>query len=169
MMIVTHEMSFARNVSSRVFYMDEKGIYEDGTPQQIFEAPQKVKTREFIYKTHTYSQTIDRREFDPYALWADVETFLKSQSLPEKRIHASLLLCEELLYRLVLDRLGDTVERLEFKLEYSETQDIVGLSFAAPQITCALKEQPADPLAMDIVKGYARELRYEEGRLYAEV
>ena len=37
MMIVTHEMKFAKNVSNRVFYMDEKGIYEDGTPEQIFE------------------------------------------------------------------------------------------------------------------------------------
>ncbi|ABI69038.1 amino acid ABC transporter ATP-binding protein [Syntrophomonas wolfei] len=34
MMIVTHEMKFARDVSSRVFYMDEKGIYEDGSPAQ---------------------------------------------------------------------------------------------------------------------------------------
>ena len=35
MMIVTHEMNLAKTVSTRVFYMDEKGIYEDGTPQQI--------------------------------------------------------------------------------------------------------------------------------------
>ena len=45
MMIVTHEMNFARNISTRVFYMDEKGIYEDGTPQQIFENPQRPKTK----------------------------------------------------------------------------------------------------------------------------
>ena len=42
MMIVTHEMKFAKNVSNRVFYMDEKGIYEDGTPEQIFENPKKL-------------------------------------------------------------------------------------------------------------------------------
>ena len=37
MMIVTHEMKFARDVSTRIFYMDQGGIYEDGTPEQIFE------------------------------------------------------------------------------------------------------------------------------------
>jgi polar amino acid transport system ATP-binding protein len=37
MMIVTHEMKFARDVSTRVLYMDEGVIYEDGTPEQIFE------------------------------------------------------------------------------------------------------------------------------------
>lgn len=43
MLIVTHEMRFAREVSNRVFYMDEKGIYEDGPTEQIFTAPQRKR------------------------------------------------------------------------------------------------------------------------------
>ena len=43
MVIVTHEMEIARSISSRVFYMDEGIIYEEGTPQQIFENPQREK------------------------------------------------------------------------------------------------------------------------------
>src|SRR5699024_3732783 len=39
MMIVTHEMKFARDVSTRIFYMDQGVIYEDGTPEQIFDHP----------------------------------------------------------------------------------------------------------------------------------
>ena len=48
MMIVTHEMNFARAISNRVFYMDEGGIYEDGTPEQIFDHPQRENTRRFV-------------------------------------------------------------------------------------------------------------------------
>ena len=48
MLIVTHEMGFARDVSTRVFYMDQGVIYEDGTPMQIFNAPQKPKTVDFV-------------------------------------------------------------------------------------------------------------------------
>lgn len=48
MLVVTHEMSFARDVSSRVFYMDEGVIYEDGTPEQIFKHPKRPKTKAFI-------------------------------------------------------------------------------------------------------------------------
>lgn len=48
MMIVTHEMSFARNISDRVFYMDEGVIYEQGKPNEIFEHPQRAKTMEFL-------------------------------------------------------------------------------------------------------------------------
>ena len=48
MLIVTHEMGFARDVSTRVFYMDEGVVYEDGTPADIFNAPKKPKTIDFV-------------------------------------------------------------------------------------------------------------------------
>ncbi len=50
MVVVTHEMGFAREVADRVFYMDEGIIYEEGTPEQIFTNPQKSRTREFLSK-----------------------------------------------------------------------------------------------------------------------
>ena len=48
MLIVTHEMKFAKDISTRVFYMDEGVIYEEGSPEQIFQNPQKDKTRQFV-------------------------------------------------------------------------------------------------------------------------
>ena len=48
MIVVTHEMGFAREVSSRVVFMDEGVICEDGTPEQIFLNPQKARTKEFL-------------------------------------------------------------------------------------------------------------------------
>ena len=48
MLIVTHEMGFARDVSTRVFYMDEGIVYEDGAPARLFSHPQNPKTVEFV-------------------------------------------------------------------------------------------------------------------------
>jgi len=48
MLVVTHEMAFARDVSSRVVYMNEGIICEEGTPEQIFGDPQKQETKEFL-------------------------------------------------------------------------------------------------------------------------
>jgi putative lysine transport system ATP-binding protein len=48
MIIVTHEMAFARVVSNRVIYMADGVIVEDGTPQDIFGNPQNKKTQEFL-------------------------------------------------------------------------------------------------------------------------
>ena len=48
MLVVTHEMAFARDVRNRVVYMNRGVICEDGTPEQIFGDPQKPETREFL-------------------------------------------------------------------------------------------------------------------------
>ena len=48
--IVTNEMGFAKEVSDRVFFMDGGVIAEKGTPKEIFENPQNVRTREFLGK-----------------------------------------------------------------------------------------------------------------------
>jgi len=48
MIIVTHEMYFAKNISDRIIFMDNGVIAETGTPHQIFDAPQNERTKEFI-------------------------------------------------------------------------------------------------------------------------
>lgn len=48
MLVVTHEMDFAREVSNRVLYMDEGKIIEEGTPTRIFSDPKDPRTRQFL-------------------------------------------------------------------------------------------------------------------------
>ena len=48
MLVVTHEMAFARDVSHRVIFMDAGVIAEDGAPQEIFVNPRQARTREFL-------------------------------------------------------------------------------------------------------------------------
>ena len=50
MVVVTHEMGFAREVGSRVVFMDNGHIIEDGTPDQIFDNPQNERTQSFLRK-----------------------------------------------------------------------------------------------------------------------
>ena len=50
MVVVTHEMGFAREVANRVFFMDGGGILEEGTPEQIFDHPQEERTKTFLSK-----------------------------------------------------------------------------------------------------------------------
>ena len=48
MLVVTHEMAFARDISTRVVYMNQGVICEEGTPQEVFGNPQKQETRDFL-------------------------------------------------------------------------------------------------------------------------
>ena len=50
MVVVTHEMGFAREVANRVFFMDGGGILEEGTPEQIFDHPEEERTKTFLSK-----------------------------------------------------------------------------------------------------------------------
>ena len=50
MVIVTHEMGFAREVADRIFFMDQGYIMEQGTPEKIFTAPENERTRSFLSK-----------------------------------------------------------------------------------------------------------------------
>jgi polar amino acid transport system ATP-binding protein len=50
MVVVTHEMGFAREVADRILFMDDGRIAEQGTPEEIFENPQHPRTQEFLSK-----------------------------------------------------------------------------------------------------------------------
>ena len=51
MLVVTHEMAFARDVANKVVFMDEGIIVEEGTPEEIFQNPKEPRTREFLSRT----------------------------------------------------------------------------------------------------------------------
>nr|WP_132249974.1 amino acid ABC transporter ATP-binding protein [Natranaerovirga pectinivora] len=50
MVVVTHEMGFAKEVADRVIFMDEGIIVEEGTPEEIFDRPSEIRTKEFLSK-----------------------------------------------------------------------------------------------------------------------
>src|SRR5207245_1851119 len=53
MIVVTHEMQFARDMADRVLFFDEGRVAEAGLPDQIFSNPQRERTREFLRKVTT--------------------------------------------------------------------------------------------------------------------
>ena len=50
MVVVTHEMGFAREVGNRVLFLDQGKLVEEGTPEQIFGAPKNPRLQEFLAK-----------------------------------------------------------------------------------------------------------------------
>lgn len=53
MILVTHEMAFARDVADRVVFMDEGMIVEEGLPKQIFDAPKSERLQAFLSRFHS--------------------------------------------------------------------------------------------------------------------
>jgi polar amino acid transport system ATP-binding protein len=129
MAIVTHEMDFARDVSSRVLYMDEGVIYEAGAPAEIFEAPTRNKTRAFIHRIRSLHQQITSVDFDVYALNAEVEQFSERQFLSRDDRDNLVLLVEELIL-LHRERLSRGV--VDLTISHSEKSGRVEIVVDAP-------------------------------------
>lgn len=53
MVVVTHEMGFARDVANRVMFFDEKGIKEEGTPEEVFGAPKSERLKAFLARVNS--------------------------------------------------------------------------------------------------------------------
>ncbi len=117
MAIVTHEMEFARDVSTRVFYMDEGLIYEEGPPEQIFGNPQRERTRDFIGKVRSLTWRVESADYDLYALVGRIEGFCEKHLIPHRTAHAAQLLSEELLGILLT---GPGPHGIDLVLAYSE-------------------------------------------------
>ncbi|MFZ2196131.1 MAG: amino acid ABC transporter ATP-binding protein [Thermodesulfovibrionales bacterium] len=159
MVIVTHEMDFARDVSSRVFYMDEGVIYEEGTPEQIFDNPQREKTRTFINRIRSACFHIDSPDYDLYALNAEIELFCERQILSRKTRHNVLLLMEELLliYGPLLQRTA-----LDITLTYSEKKDHLELVLESfgEAVNPLDKHLLPDELGLNIINSLAEGIEY---------
>jgi polar amino acid transport system ATP-binding protein len=151
LVIVTHEMDFARDVSSRVLYFDEGVIHEEGTPDQIFDHPQRDRTRAFIHRIRSLTWRFESPDFDLYALNAEVEAFCEKHILPRSARGHMLLLIEESL-QLCRPFLG--TGGLEMTLGHAEATDRTELVWTAPGPPFNPLEggDPEDALSLNLVR-----------------
>ncbi len=122
MMIVTHEMRFARDVSTRIFYMDQGLIYEEGTPEQIFENPQKPRTRAFVRRMDMFAQKLDRADFDLYHFRSEVDDFAVRQMLEAKSRHTLQLILEEAIENILFPHISSCELEIGISAETHETE-----------------------------------------------
>ena len=124
MAIVTHEMQFARDVSTRVFFMNEGVIYEEGSPEVIFNKPLKAATTAFINKIRGIEIGISGRDCDWPAIGAAIDNFCMKYAIAGTVAERSKLVVREMV-ETVLPMDGEIV----LHVDYSEKKDRVYLAF----------------------------------------
>ena len=158
MMIVTHEMNFARAISNRVFFMDEGGIYEDGTPEQIYDNPQKENTRRFIRKLKVLELSIESRDYDFLATAGEIDKYCRKNQIPWKTAHRIRLAFEELVHQTLIPALGKPMVRIA--VEYSEVTEstIMTIQYNGPAFDVTATE---DGLSRKVLESTVSEIAYE--------
>lgn len=150
MLIVTHEMKFARDVSTRIFFMNEGVLYEDGTPEQIFEHPRRSATKAFVQRIHKQVFEVDASAegFDPYEMGTEMGRFCLKYGIPQYSEPASVV-AREMLRELAAYR------NVTVRLSYGEVKDVTSVDFMIK----GLDRSPLTP-EMDLsqIRGNSREI-----------
>ncbi|MDR1320811.1 MAG: amino acid ABC transporter ATP-binding protein [Gracilibacteraceae bacterium] len=153
MLIVTHEMEFARNISSRVFFMDERGIYESGTPEEIFDKPQRPKTQTFIFKIKTFTFSVTSRDFDFIEMLSGIDDFCFRYAVDDKKANQLRLIAEELVLNVVAPQFG----ACELTVSFPESRDAYRVSVTYPgEDRDAL--ETGDELSVALVRNTAKSI-----------
>ena len=148
MLIVTHEMRFARDVSTRIFFMNDGIIYEDGTPEQIFEHPVRSATKAFVNRIQKLKYEIDSDNFDFLQIHTDINRFCIKYNITGKEELAYSLLKEVLFTHM------SSFRPLTFRLTHTELSCVTALDFMVE----GLNESPLTDAARESIRPQVKEL-----------
>lgn len=150
MAIVTHEMKFARDVSTRIFFMSDGVIYEEGTPEQIFEHPQKPATITFVNRMRSLAFDIDGRDYDLYRMNGQIENFCVKYALGDVMIQRAQHIVEEMLTNLLpMDA------PVHLNVDYSEKKYNLYMEIVQENCSHPIIDNPdADEVSIALVKGF---------------
>ena len=157
MLVVTHEMDFARDVSNRVFYMDECGIYEEGSPSEIFGQPKKPKTKAFINNIRSFDYEIYSSSFDFLEMLSGIENFCFRHAIEKKTANKLQLLAEELIVNIITPKYG----ACSLNLNFSEKLGTYDLAVSYGGEKSDALENAEDELSVMMVRNSAKTLRHE--------
>ena len=158
MMIVTHEMEFARSICNRVFYMDEGGIYEEGPPEQVFQNPVRERTRRFIRRLQILELVVDSRNYDFAAVESRIREHCSKQHLSPSLQNRLQLVFEELVHQQLVRGSGLSTIKLLVEIPQEQNSCTVTICYGGEKHNVL---EDADPLSRKVLEGLASELRHE--------
>ena len=154
MLLVTHDMSFAESVSNRVIYLDEGGIYEDGTPEQIFHNQKRDKTRAFINQLKSFAGDISIHEHDFMNIYSEISKFTYKTEMPAQLDKHIKAVFEEMCFQIVGAEIDEEVESMHYEINYSKADDFATLILLLNNIDIDFNDKKYD-VSWNIVKHYA--------------
>ena len=152
MLIVTHEMKFAHDVSTRIFFMYDGYIHEDGSPQQIFESPVHSATKAFIQRIRKEVFEIDGPDFDFLGMHSAVSAFCHKYGIPEKEEKAQQLIGK------MLDGAMAPYRPITVRITHSEQSLVTALDFMVEKMTAT----PLNDAHRSELSGQCRQVIEEE-------
>lgn len=160
MLIVTHKLKFAHDVCSRIFFMYDGGIHEDGTPEQIFEHPVHSATKAFVQRIYKQLFEIQGPAFDMMEMHAQMMRFCQKYNFAEKIDNI-----RQITDKMVLSVMA-SYRPLTVRISYSEQHELVSLDFMVKDMKSSpLRADGCDSHTIDEIRDLSREIIEEPTKL----
>ncbi|HNR64328.1 MAG: amino acid ABC transporter ATP-binding protein [Thermotogaceae bacterium] len=162
--IVTHEMGFARNIANRIFFMEERGIYEEGTPDEIFDHPKREKTKIFIQKLKIFEYKLQIRQLDIYELAGKLSEYGQKYDIAKRQMNGLNLILEEIL--VFLSQNADHKDMTSVIVSYQEANQQIQLEirYGSPSMN-VLEHPDFDEISRQLIHGLATDISCLPGEM----
>lgn len=158
MVVVTNDLKFSREIATRIFFMEEGTILEDGTPEEVLDCPKNEKTKAFMKRLRTWEYTVCSADFDLYRMNAEIEEFGWRQGMTPKQLQTLELLIEELMMNQILAHTRD----IQIQVSYFEEDSRLEISFSyGGEPYNPFDTEKENALSMLLVRQYAKNIRYQ--------
>lgn len=148
------------NVATKVFYMDDKGIYESGTPVEIFENPKREQTKIFINKLKVFTGEYVVGDIDLYEVMRHITEYCSKYDMNKQETNHINLICEEYLTNIMKREMADI--RITISVYYNEKDGSQIITFMDNfSARNHLESEDFDYMSARLIKGFANSLTYE--------
>lgn len=161
MVIVTHDMNFAKNVANRVVYLDQGGVYEDGTPEQIFNHPKRARTKAFIESLTVLKMSV-HSNYDIDSMNQKVEEFIFKNKLSKRCSDNMRTLFDELFIKLLLQQTNDPHVRFILSYDSNNEKIFANVKYGGDEVNVLSKKTESVSKIKEIVKNVKYEVIKEK-------
>lgn len=156
MLITTHEMRFARDISKRVFFLHNGHLLESGTPKEIFDNPQHEETITFVHRIRSLVFEITSRDFDFYDMTSQIRQFCIRCNIPEK-MNPIVHIIEEMLL------LSPDIEHpVHIEVNQNDLKQHTSIVYLVHDDNISPLERPeVDELSVMIIRGMSQDIKTE--------
>jgi len=140
MVIVTHEMELVRQICTRVLFVDKGGIYEEGTPEKIFENPERTGTRRFVRALRVLEFDVQSKDFDFLGTHTAIADFARRNGIDSVLLARMQSIMEELFQMVIIQPEENNRMHISFEYNHKERSLSGEVRFTGPKV------DPDDPV-----------------------
>lgn len=159
MIVATHEMELVRQICNRVCFIYDGQVYEEGTPEKIFENPERTRTRRFVQALRVLEFDVESKDFDFIGTQTSFEEFAYRNGVPRNLLGRLESIMEELFQMVIIQPKEDNVMHVSFEYNNKENSLDGVVRFSGPKL------DPDDPhyfISWPIICKRASEISVEE-------